>query len=1177
MRWGMRDAQPFPGLAHAREWRRTGERALSVSGLTVQRARTACRAAACAADVRSAAPILPAVAALVALAMLAACTSRSPPARTVLAEQCLRVGGGEPVTFEWVMPASGTLRALLRQQGVSVDGSLLVRDQKISGSSIVDRFGEIALVAEVDGHEPVSLQLVSRDSEEIAGEVCVSADLLDPADRSLFAERQAAEAGRAVLARDWKAAAGHYAAAARAFEHLDPDRAAAAYLALSQLSYGQFDRDRESMIFAAHALRSYGPQADPALQGNLVFMQARALLRLSGGAEPPQEVLDLLDRAQELSSLTSTGARMVPRIDTLRGYIRYRANDTRSATQFFEKAAADCEALRDWECYARARQNLAALAEESRGYTVALESYKDAIERLRPEIAPELAADIWINYGRLQATLGLFTRSEASYLRAIQLYATIDECDGARRGLARLGSMLVQVGSISDAIVYLSRATTLSCRELMRIARNPAAQQPTSIAMVSPAESGVRRGGHSPPLLEASCARPHAPEELTQEGRFGVFLGLLGLSDAAMLEQRHEAARRCLAAAQGYSVDLRTELRLVNAQGMERLASGAFEQAAAAFRRAERVADQARLPKTYEYRGLTQLGLARSALMVGSPDEARREATEALQMSSARSDVDQVASSLQVLAHTLRENEPALAARTLLLAAQLMERVPIASLDAEKRATYLAAQHSVFAELTDLFATEAARDPGAAWRAFEIVERGRARSLRHALDQAHDDAAQSARQSEAQYDELLRSIGEHVRENPTAAAWTESLEHLSGLLGDVDAGSDFNREELLKQLTRLNATLVAYAAGTSHMFAFVIDGGQIKVVPLGKREDIDRATSELHGRLRNPESAMADIREASRRLAELVLWPVSPFITRDRIVFVPDDAMHTVPVAVLPWSREKPEHLLVHRAESAITPSAAHAMRYAATTFGRPDTLRLELIGDPVFRSSEWRRECIEGKPASPYSRASRDRAYESWAEGLPRLAGARAEVESIENLARTSRPGARIGVRVGCDATPTALREAVASRADLLHIATHGYVDASRPRLSALALTRDADKDAASSAFGLLEILQLPVRSRLVVLSACETSRGRLLPGEGVLGPAQAFLQAGAASVLASYWRVDDAETALFMSAFYRRLLVDRLTVAAALRQTQIEFASGHRPHTWAAFGLYGQPDASF
>ncbi|HEY8506932.1 MAG TPA: hypothetical protein VIL32_01170, partial [Steroidobacteraceae bacterium] len=663
-----------------------------------------------------------------------------------------------------------------------------------------------------------SLQLISRDSDEITGEVCVSADLLDDADRSLFAERAAAEAGRAVLARDWKAAADHYAAAARAFEHLYPVRAGAAYLALSQLSYGQFDRDRESAIFAAHALRLYGGQADPALQGNLVFMQARALLRLasgSGGAEAPQKVLDLLDRAHALSSLSPAGARMVPRIDTLHGYIRYLANDTRSATRFFEKAAADCEALRDWECYARARQNLAALAEESRGYTVALEAYEDAIRHLRPEIAPELAADIWINYGRLQATLGLFTRSEASYLRAIQLYATIDECDGARRGLARLGSMLVQVGSISDAIVYLSRATTLSCRDLMSIARNPAAQQPTSIAMVSLTESRAR-GGHSPPLLEASCANPHAPEELTQEGRFGVFLGLLGLSDAAMLEQRHEAARRCLAAAQGYSVDLRTQLRLVNAQGMERLASGAFEQAAAAFRRAERVADRAQLPRTYEYRGLTHLGLARSALMIGSPDEARHEATLALQMSSARSDVDQVASSLQVLAHTLRENEPALAARTLLLAAQLMERVPIDSLDAEKRATYLAAQHSVFAELTDLFVAEAARDPGAAWRAFEIVERGRARSLRHALDQANDDADHSARHSEAQYDELLRSIGEHVRENQTADAWTTSLEHLSGLLGDVDAGSDFNREELLKQLARLNATMVAYAGGTSH-------------------------------------------------------------------------------------------------------------------------------------------------------------------------------------------------------------------------------------------------------------------------------------------------------------------------------------------------------------------------
>ena len=96
------------------------------------------------------------------------------------------------------------------------------------------------------------------------------------------------------------------------------------------------------------------------------------------------------------------------------------------------------------------------------------------------------------------------------------------------------------------------------------------------------------------------------------------------------------------------------------------------------------------------------------------------------------------------------------------------------------------------------------------------------------------------------------------------------------------------------------------------------------------------------------------------------------------------------------------------------------------------------------------------------------------------------------------------------------------------------------------------------------------------MVLSACDTSRGRLLPGEGVLGPAQAFLQAGAAAVIASYWRVDDEMTSNFMRQFYRYLLTDHLSTSAALRKAQLDHAGAGNTFEWAAFALYGWPDSS-
>ncbi len=237
---------------------------------------------------------------------------------------------------------------------------------------------------------------------------------------------------------------------------------------------------------------------------------------------------------------------------------------------------------------------------------------------------------------------------------------------------------------------------------------------------------------------------------------------------------------------------------------------------------------------------------------------------------------------------------------------------------------------------------------------------------------------------------------------------------------------------------------------------------------------------------------------------------------------------------------------------------------------------RIELIGDPVFRVVDWRHECTESGPVTTSLRVAA-RGGGDWSEGLPRLPGSRTEVQLIGRLVQQTRETARIETLLGCAAVPGALRRAAEQRIDLLHIATHARVDAQRPRLSALALTPEGSTDAPVGAFGLLDILALKLNSRLVVLSACETSRGRLLPGEGVLGPAQAFLHAGAASVVASYWRIDDQATVDFMGRFYGHLLAGHLPAAAALRQAQLESArSASGGFGWAAFALYGWPDSA-
>ena len=100
-----------------------------------------------------------------------------------------------------------------------------------------------------------------------------------------------------------------------------------------------------------------------------------------------------------------------------------------------------------------------------------------------------------------------------------------------------------------------------------------------------------------------------------------------------------------------------------------------------------------------------------------------------------------------------------------------------------------------------------------------------------------------------------------------------------------------------------------------------------------------------------------------------------------------------------------------------------------------------------------------------------------------------------------------------------------------VVHFACHGIYERDNPALSSLVLSPDARND------GFLtgpEILALPLSAHLVVLSACETARGKLVQGEGIVGFARAFMVAGAPRVICSLWKVDDEATQALMIKFY-------------------------------------------
>jgi CHAT domain-containing protein len=156
--------------------------------------------------------------------------------------------------------------------------------------------------------------------------------------------------------------------------------------------------------------------------------------------------------------------------------------------------------------------------------------------------------------------------------------------------------------------------------------------------------------------------------------------------------------------------------------------------------------------------------------------------------------------------------------------------------------------------------------------------------------------------------------------------------------------------------------------------------------------------------------------------------------------------------------------------------------------------------------------------------------------------------------------PGAR--VLLGADASLAAMK-AAAREGSLLHFATHAYHRADNPLFSGL---RCADDWLLAR-----DLYELSAPCDLATLSACHTAAAHVEPGDELFGLLRGFLAAGARSVAASLWSVDDAATCELMTRFYTALQRGAPTGAALRAAQRAMLADYPHPYYWAAFLLVG------
>ena len=421
--------------------------------------------------------------------------------------------------------------------------------------------------------------------------------------------------------------------------------------------------------------------------------------------------------------------------------------------------------------------------------------------------------------------------------------------------------------------------------------------------------------------------------------------------------------------------------------------------------------------------------------------------------------------------------------------------------------------------------------------------------------------------------------------------------------------------QVQQQVLDEGTALLEYSLGpeASYLWAVTRDAARLFKLPAGAKlnahaedlrqqilppefdGDVSRLTSESKRRgLRvRRQEGIADatsFARVSHKLYRNVLEPAAAFVGTRRLLIVPEGALSFVPFEALVTSPDGSDYAslayLGKTNETVYAPSASVVAAVRQVSGGAPTPSTILVVADPVFDANDVRAKNLPqdasaagGLRGLSVGSAAADVAATADREmpanfTVPRISGTRDEAEQIARTAGAA--GVRAEKWLDFDASEANTKERDLKSYGVLHIATHGLLDAKRPQFSGLVLSLVGNKSGQDGFLRADEIFNLRLGSPLVMLSACETGLGKEKRGEGVMGLTRAFMYAGAPQVGVTLWSVDDKPSAELMADFYKNLLKQGgMMPAAALRMARQNMIAGRNkysaPFYWAPFILVG------
>jgi CHAT domain-containing protein len=365
----------------------------------------------------------------------------------------------------------------------------------------------------------------------------------------------------------------------------------------------------------------------------------------------------------------------------------------------------------------------------------------------------------------------------------------------------------------------------------------------------------------------------------------------------------------------------------------------------------------------------------------------------------------------------------------------------------------------------------------------------------------------------------------------------------------LNSASSLKLDQIQAQLPQ-QSQLVQYSVMDDKVIVWVVTKDSLKSgLTMISRAELDEKIQKFSRMLAHPDSNQnEELDKLAKELHTILIKPVETYLDSVRqTAIVPDDNLSFVPFVAL-VSPTSSKYLIEDYAIQIASSATLFISSSAQAQFGKIDSERLLIVGNPRFDRKQF--------------------------AGLPDLPGAEREAREIAKLYGAT-------PLIGRDATAARVNESLVE-ADIIHLATHALTDERSPLLSKLLLSEGESKDqlthhASRGSLQASEIYALKFpRTRLVVLSACQTGIERAYRGEGAIGLARPFIAAGVPVVVATLWPVESESTADLMISFHKHRKQGQLSTVEALRRAQLEILHNQQPgspknYGWAAFVVIG------